>query len=182
VAAWALRGYLRTWINVQRKRKVGIGSFLRELPCLEHRLWLETRHYVPVKMPLTMSVGHIRTKEFVVNVDARYQIEIEVEKKIPFDTLNCLLGMAPPMPNQCADQEVINAKWVLSTAGKVVGQGSSADDKGGGWASDTISREIGNFEGRKGRWSTLNVDILKRWDRVVRWQSSAYGKCASRLR
>lgn len=147
---------------MRRTTKVGIGFIFAGIALWgAWLLWLKTRHYAPVKMPVSMSVGHIRTKEFVVNIDARYNIEIEVEKKIPFDTLNCLLGMAPSIPNVCADQEIINANWVLSSAGKVIGQGSSLQDRGGGWANDTISREIGSFEGRKGQRYRLDLDLLK---------------------
>ncbi len=124
-------------------------------------LYLGTRHYVPIDMPVAMSVGHIRTREFTVNVSDPYEIEIEVEKKIPFDTLNCLLGMSPSSQEDCSDSPaVVNASWVLLSDGKIAQSGSSADDKGGAWASDTISREIGRFDGKAGHTYRLEVDIL----------------------
>ena len=57
-------------------------------------LWVVTRAERPVHMPILMTVGDVRTREFKVNLSEPYRIEIEVAKSIPFDTLNCLLGMS----------------------------------------------------------------------------------------
>ena len=67
---------------------MGIGAFGTWV------LWLKTRTMVPVNIPISMGVGHVRTREFELNLNAPYAIDIEVQKAIPFDTLNCLLGMA----------------------------------------------------------------------------------------
>jgi hypothetical protein len=56
-------------------------------------IWLATRTDRPIDVPLSLAIGQIRTREFKVNLNAIYIIEIEVQKKIPFDTLNCLLGL-----------------------------------------------------------------------------------------
>ena len=55
-------------------------------------VWLFTRADVPVDLPIMMAIGDVRTPEFKVNLSTTYLIEVEVQKKIPFDTLNCLLG------------------------------------------------------------------------------------------
>jgi hypothetical protein len=150
--------------------KIGIGFISAAiLTFAGWILYLETRHLVPVKMPVAMSIGHIRTNEFTINIRAPYEIDVEVEKKIPFDTLNCLLGMSPPLTKNCSDApEVVNATWILSIDGKVSAQGSSVDDKGGAWANDTISREIGRFDGEPGRKYRLDVDILTDGSRLAR--------------
>ncbi len=67
-------------------------------------LWLATRTERPVNIPISMAVGHVRTREFKLNMSAPYTIEVEVQKKIPFDTLNCLLGMTMA-PRSTALQE-----------------------------------------------------------------------------
>lgn len=142
--------------------KIGLGFVLAGLLLFGGWiLYLETRRYVPIDIPVAMSVGHIGTREFTVNMSGRYEIEIEVQKKIPFDTLNCLLGMSPSAQKDCPDSPaVVNASWVLWSDGKIEQSGSSADDKGGAWASDTISREIGYFDGKPGHKYRLEVDIL----------------------
>ena len=84
-------------------------------------LWLTTRTERPVNIPISMDIGHTRTPEFKLNMNAPYMIEIEVQKeKIPFDTLNCLLGtaMAPMSTNlrECPDRpSVVKASWVLTS-------------------------------------------------------------------
>jgi hypothetical protein len=142
--------------------KVGVGFISTAILIFcGWTLYFETRHYVPVRIPLAMSIGHIRTNEFTVNIKAPYEIDFEVEKKIPFDTLNCLLGMSPPSEKGCSDTPaVVNAKWILSSDGNPLAQGSAVDDKGGAWANDTISREIGSFDGEPGHRYRLDLDIL----------------------
>ncbi len=128
-------------------------------------LWLYTRNNRPVYMPIPMSVGHLRTGEFKINRDGPYTIEVEVQKKIPFDTLNCLLGMSMATTStaiqDCPGQpSVVKASWVLTSSGQVVASGSSDDYRSGAWANDTISRELGHFQGHSGRRYVLDVEVL----------------------
>jgi hypothetical protein len=147
---------------MQLTTKIGIGFVSTAILVFGGwTLYLATRHYVPVKMPVAMSIGHVRTNEFTVNIRAPYEIDVEVQKTIPFDILNCWLGMSSPLATNCADApEIVDATWILSSDGKVLAQGSSVGDKGGAWANDTISREIGRFDGDLGRKYRLDVDIL----------------------
>lgn len=128
-------------------------------------LWVTTRTVVPLQMPISMIVGHVHSREFKVNLSESYLIEIEVEKKIPFDTLNCLLGMhMGPTSTEIGDcpnrPSVVKAAWSLTSQGQVVASGSSDDYRSGIWANDTISRELGHFQGGNGRRYTLDVNIL----------------------
>jgi hypothetical protein len=112
-------------------------------------------------MPAPLSVGHLRTPEFKVNQNAFYIIEIEVGKTIPFETLNCLLGVESTYQERCkGTPSVVHATWTLTSSGAVVARGSAEEFKGGGWTNDTISREIGSFNSEKGRRYVLEVDIL----------------------
>ncbi len=128
-------------------------------------LWLTTRTERPVNIPISMAVGHVRTHEFKLNMNAPYTIDVEVQKKIPFDTLNCLLGMtmAPTSTalQECPDRpSVVKASWVLKSDGQIVAQGSSDDYRSGAWANDSISRELGHFQSESGRRYVLEVDVL----------------------
>lgn len=112
-----------------------------------------------------MAVGRVRSREFKVNLSESYRIEIEVEKKIPFDTLNCLLGMHMGQTStkigDCPNRpSVVKAAWSLASKGQVVASGSSDDYRSGIWANDTISRELGHFEGQSGHGYVLDVNIL----------------------
>jgi hypothetical protein len=110
-----------------------------------------------------MAVGHLRTPEFKLNLNAPYSIEIEVQKTIPFDTLNCLLGMAFTSREleECRDRaSVVNASWILTSGGKTVASGSSKDNRSGSWMNDSIARELGHFQSESGRRYVLEVNVL----------------------
>jgi hypothetical protein len=125
-----------------------------------YALWEQTRTTRPVYMRVSMVPGHVHTPEFSVNLRGLYTIEVEAEKRIDFDTLNCLLGMSMEA-SKCVKPSVIKASWVLTSKGKLVSKGESDADKGGGWANDTISREIGSFETEKGKPYVLDVTIIE---------------------
>ena len=127
--------------------------------------WLSTRTERPVDIPISMSIGHIRTREFKINLNAPFMIDIEVQKTIPFDTLNCLLGTAMGRTStalqECPDRpSVVRASWVLSNNGQTAARGSSEDYRSGAWMNDAISRELGQFQSQYGRRYVLDVNVL----------------------
>jgi hypothetical protein len=74
--------------------KVGLGFILTGIAAIcSWALWSETRTWVPVDLPVSLTVGHIKTREFKINQNALYEIEIDAERNIPYQTLNCLLGV-----------------------------------------------------------------------------------------
>src|ERR1700743_1563542 len=128
-------------------------------------LWLSSRTNHPVDVPISMVPGHVRTREFKTNLNAPFTIDIEVQKTIPFDTLNCLLGTAmgtmTTSLQECPDRpSVVKASWVLTSDGGVVAQGSSDDYRSGAWMNDSISRELGHFQSQSGRKYVLDVNVL----------------------
>src|ERR1700722_10850446 len=129
-------------------------------------LWLLTRTERPVNVPIPMTIGHVRTREFKLNLNAPYTIQIEVQKTIPFETLNCLLGtsMAPTSTDlqDCPNiPSVVKAAWILTSEGQVVAKGSSDDYRSGAWMNDSISRELGHFQSQRGRRYVLDVDVVE---------------------
>jgi hypothetical protein len=128
-------------------------------------IWLATRTNRPVDDPISMAIGHVRTRDFKVNLNALYTIDIEVLKKIPFDTLNCLLGLGMSFTSsalqECPNRpSVVKATWTLSSDGQTVANGSSDDARLGSWGNDSISRILGSFHGENGRRYVLDVDVL----------------------
>ena len=123
-------------------------------------IWLQARISKPVYMPVSMAPGQIHTKEFWINRSGPYFISIEAKKRIPFDMLNCLLGM-PRLSgaSACDRQSVVQANWSVTSGGVVIAKGSIDADKGAGWANDTIERGIGRFNGESGRSYILDVDF-----------------------
>jgi hypothetical protein len=138
---------------------LGIGAYGTSVA------WLKTRTMAPVNIPISMAIGHVRTREFKVNVNMPYTIDIEVQKTIPIQTLNCLLGTrvvgSSGTFEDCPDQPpVIRASWLLTSDGQTVAKGSSDDHRYGDWMKDSVSRELGNFQSQSGRRYVLDVNLL----------------------
>ena len=126
---------------------------------------LSTRTERPVDVPISMAIGHVRTPEFKINLNAPFTINVEVQKTIPFETLNCLLGTTMGRTStdlqECPDKSsVVKASWVLTSNGQTVAQGSSDDYRSGAWMNDAISRELGHFQSQSGRIYVLDVNVL----------------------
>lgn len=122
-------------------------------------IWLQTRTTRPVYMQVSLAPGVVTTPEFRVNLSSQYTLEVEAKKTIPFETLNCLLGMSLMPGQKCDRPSVIKATWTLTSEGKVVQAGTSAEDDGGGWAQDTIGRELGRFWLEKGHAYVLHLQF-----------------------
>jgi hypothetical protein len=85
---------------------------------------------------------------------------IDAERNIPYQTVNCLLGVEDIYPERCKDTpSVVRASWALTSNGVLIAHGSSDEFKGGAWGI-TVSRDIGSFRLEKGRRYVLDVDIL----------------------
>jgi hypothetical protein len=152
----------------QPSRAKAIGMTLILVGVVAYGLWVvwtSTRINQPVDIPIKMAVGHVSTPSFKINQNASFDIQIEVQKKIPFDTLNCLLGVAMKPTStdlqECPDKpSVVKASWVLISDGQNVAHGSSEDHRYGAWMNDSIARELGSFQGESGRSYTLVLDVL----------------------
>ena len=113
--------------------------------------WLQTRSTRPVSMRVSLAPGEVTTPQFRVNLSAQYTVEIEAKKPITFKTLNYLLGMSLKPDQKCDRPSVIQANWTLMSGDKVIQTGTRDADDRGGWANDTIARELGPFWLRKGQ-------------------------------
>jgi hypothetical protein len=85
--------------------------------------WLSTLTERPVDIPISMAI--MRTPEFKTNLNAPFTINVEGQKTIPFETLNCLLGTAMGRTStdlqKCPDKpSVVKASWVLTSNGQTV--------------------------------------------------------------
>jgi hypothetical protein len=119
--------------------------------------WTKTRNFVPVSMPVSLAVGQTISSEFKLNFDGLYLIEIQAEKTIPLDTLHCLMGVEAD-PVRCKDvPPVIAANWILLSNNQETKRGSSAEPHSAPVESATVSRVIGEFQGRAGQDYNLQV-------------------------
>lgn len=111
-----------------------------------------------VDMPVSLVVGTVRTPEFTVKRQP-YLIMIRAEKRLPFDDLNCMLGLhlASPDPN-CNREPLLQADWAVWDEGQVVDHGSvHRRDGRGGWADASIDRYLGHFVGERNKRYVLEV-------------------------
>jgi hypothetical protein len=109
-------------------------------------VWIRTRVNLPVDVPVSVKPTHVRTGEFRVNLKRPYLIKLEAKKRIPFDDLNCLLGVASGPGNfmgiKCNTPSVVRANWVLTSGKKIVAKGTPGPHGPGGWSDETIERDF----------------------------------------
>ena len=145
-----------------RKNRLGIALVIVGVALTAGRIaWSRSRTYVPVDMPVSLSIGHIRTFDFKLNLRKLYLIEIEAQKTLPFGALNCMLGIKDVISDKCENvPSVLKASWSLSNAGAVIVSGSSTDNGNGDWTNDTVARQLGSFVAEPGRLYRLDVDVM----------------------
>jgi hypothetical protein len=126
-------------------------------------LWVSTRHWTPVDIPITLSPGEIISKEFKINSSAPYFIQVVAQKNLPFDPLNCLLGTWTSFAGHTCEStsSVIEATWTLSSRGHVIANDTSNTFIPDAWGNLTISKGLGAFQGEYGRSYKLEVHFLK---------------------
>jgi biopolymer transport protein ExbD len=118
--------------------------------------WLATRKLVPLDVPVSLSRGLIRSKEFSINLDSGYYIQIEVERTPSLGDLECRmwhLWGCDEVPS------ALNARWTISRAGRKELSGSSDDINGGSYRIGFVGRKVGHFASSGGRYK-LDVEVL----------------------
>jgi len=120
--------------------------------------------WIPASFSIDLRPSISNSPSFRVNLSTEYLIELEVERNMPFEQLNCILGvdLTPKYREQrCrAIPSPIDLKWQVFSSGVLVAEGTSQYQHSGGWGS-TISRTIGRFRGNKGQEYIVQVESLK---------------------
>ena len=105
--------------------------------------------------------GITRIPAFNVDLQTQYGISLVVDRKLPSNELNCLLGIVLSSSSECRDiPSPIALTWVVSSEGQIVAQGTTANHGGGSWGS-SVGRVIGQFPGIPGKTYSLEVQSLK---------------------
>ena len=120
-------------MKIRRRPKIGLGIISVGLfPLLVLGVWRATLNTVPVSKPVSLSVGHV-SQPFTVNFTGSYTIRIEAERKLPHETLQCLLGIRDYVPEgQCKNiAPALNISWTLLQDGQTIKTGSSGTAVGG---------------------------------------------------
>jgi hypothetical protein len=110
--------------------------------------WKKTRNFIPVNSPVSLVAGQSLTEQFQLNFDGLYLIEIEAEKSLPPDALHCLMGVWRDA-RQCKDvPSAIEANWILTSGGQQIKTGGTRDSPISFDEAGTLSRVIGEFQGK----------------------------------
>ena len=106
-----------------------------------------------------MAQGRRGPFSFRTDLDTDYLLEIDVERRIEFEQLNCMLGIETLFPERCRGlPSLIDISWRVLSNSKTIGEGNANHFKGGGW-EPTIQREIGSFRASKGHSYSLDLVV-----------------------
>lgn len=151
-------------MHLPRTAKIGLAiAAVGILAPITVSIWHGTSHLVPVYKPIALTPGHLQ-QPFTLNFSAFYVMEIEAERKLPHETLQCLLGVEDSYTpvGQCKDiPPALNFSWRLTRDGQTVSSGSSTKIVGGAYSDATIASEFASFEGKRGEQYTLDMDFLQ---------------------
>ena len=86
--------------------------------------------------------------KFRIELAAVYQIDLVVDRSLPFEELNCQLGIDPGGAKACQSSS-ISASWEIVKEGGVVASGRSGGFGSGSWGA-AVSRKIGEFQATAG--------------------------------
>src|SRR5947208_10625740 len=125
---------MRRLLHLRLAAKVGLAIVVIGLLVpISTFVWIERITGTPVDEKIALTPGHLE-RRFTLNHTAYYVMDIQSEKKLPFKTLQCLLGLHDWLskPANCADTPaVLKFTWRLSSGGKTLQQGSNANMIGG---------------------------------------------------
>jgi hypothetical protein len=122
--------------------------------------WKKTRNFAPVNLPISLSTGQSIISEFKLNFDGLYLIEIQAQKTVPLETLDCWMGLEVN-PARCKGMPpAVAANWVLLSNGREICRGSSRNEHSAAVVSATVSRGIGEFQGQAGQEYELQVTFM----------------------
>ncbi|HJT69864.1 MAG TPA: hypothetical protein VJ731_06675 [Terriglobales bacterium] len=111
-------------------------AILGTLTFVTVKRWIDTRTFVPVDIPVSLAVGHIRTGPFKINLKDEYQVQIKTGWESHFDS-NCLAYMHLP-----------KADWFLYKDGQLVKKNIASEP----------SDYLGSFDSENGTYE-LDLEI-----------------------
>jgi len=133
---------------------VGIGT----LGYVEY--WHLSHHPLAARLPLSMTVGHFRTGDFVLDISCPYIVVIDFDRPAAMsDTrLDCMMGAVTPEDNCSGISPVLNVAWTLTSEGREVASGSSDSDHAYYWDRGP-TRILGGFRGNSGTHYMLDLEV-----------------------
>lgn len=116
---------------------------------------INKHNWVPLRAPVQIRPGLILEAPFVVDVDDQYEINLDIDRKIPAERLDCLLGNARfGNRPQCSTALVVNSiRWSIWRDNLQLASGLAADEPHSAYWGHTVGRGIGTFHaGSQGKY------------------------------
>ena len=114
----------------------------------------------PMSFPFNLRPGTTASPLFRLDANGNYLVELEAERTLPFDQLNCLLGVSPGITEPCEFASPVDISWRVISRNEIVAKGWSRERASGAWG-DRVSRTLGSFPGKKGNEYVLHVESMK---------------------
>ena len=109
--------------------------------------YLGVRETQALTLPIDLRPGVTRSEPFGADYAARYEVGLQVDRKLPFETTRCLLGEVGPDQGQgdrsCDQPSPLALTWEVFHGPVRVAHGGTAPGQSGAYGSD-ITRQIGD--------------------------------------
>jgi hypothetical protein len=119
--------------------------------------------YSVVDVPVSLELGTVRTPEFPV-ASHRYWIIIQVEKPLPFQQMECMMGVTEGLldSKKCTSKDpLLLADWTVRKEGYIVSSGSSTTTANAKFTKEHIFKFLGSFAGEAGKKYVVEVKFTK---------------------
>jgi hypothetical protein len=122
--------------------------------------WYRTRTWYPLDVPVVLTVGHVGTPEFTLNLRENFAIQLDVDRRVPKEVMERVLGTGDLLSSKPAELHGFKLAWTLSSDGRVLKQEISDGHNQGYWGSRT-GRLLGYFQAEKGKRYRVDFDVLE---------------------
>jgi hypothetical protein len=147
------------------QRRIGLAAFIVGSLLCAWAFWLNRpipeAVFRPVYEPISLGVGHIH-QDFTTGLGVSYVMGIQVDRKLPFEELQCLMGLRGQSSGKDACHgipAVLDYSWALGCNGRVIRTGSSGKLEGGAYTDETMEAIFGWLDGKRGQECYLDLDF-----------------------
>ena len=119
----------------------------------------------PLLLSVPIQPGVVQSTPFQVDQTLPYLIELEVDRLLPFNELQCLLGEQPADQDCSGSPDTVRLEWRIFQASKPVASGVSRPKSGAGYGP-TLEKTLGTFDAERGVRYTLEVSVLRSLERL----------------
>lgn len=151
--------------RARRSAKIGSRLLIGGLVALLAAQYLGVRAARAVTFPIDLRPGVTHSPVFHADYDQRYEVNVEVDRSLPFEKIHCLLGEQipgiPATPGRCSNApSPLALEWVAFEHGREIARGDTQPGQFGGYGP-TITRTIGRVGLRPGHSYQMEIRSLK---------------------